>query len=307
VIRSRPGKRSPGPSKTVGSPLMRPPAGCPSRAEHEGALVNNGPVIVTTDLSARSDRSVDRGLRLAAQLDAPAQVVHVINRSDARFAMKRSATRLFLEEFGPLPDGVDFVAEVGDPPSVIARIAEVRASPLVVMGASQLNEALDFVLGTTVERLIGGCPVPILVVKRRSSRPYERLLIASDFSDCSRDALQTAAMMFPAAALRVVHVYRAPFQGFLERESTIDFIRSEAEKELEAFVSQLSVPLRARVEAGLEEGDSISGKIADVSRDWGADLIVVGSHGRSGLTHALIGSRAVDILNCVPSDTLVVR
>lgn len=265
------------------------------------------PIIVTTDLNARSDRIVDRGVRLAGQLNAPAHVIHVLNQPDSRGTSDKRAMQLFLEEFGPLPESVDFIVERGDPPSVIANFAEERRSQLVVMGISQLNEALDFVLGTTVERLVRECPVPILVVKRRSPRPYERLLIASDFSDCARKAVETAAMMFPAAELRMIHVYRAPFQGFLDRESTIDFIRSEAQKHLQEFVGELSAPIRTRLEVGLEEGESISGRIADVAGDWSADLIVVGSHGRSGLAHALIGSRAVDILNGVPRDTLVVR
>lgn len=264
------------------------------------------PLIVTTDLSVRSDRAVERGLRLAAQLDARARVLHVVSRSGAGPRAKAQAERLFHDDFGPVPDCAEFVVEFGDPAAVIASAAR-QGAMIVVTGVSQLNEALDFVLGTTVERLVRECPAPVLAVKRRSSEFYRRVLIACDFSDCSREAVQAAATLFPEAEFCLVHVYHAPYRGFLDRESTIGFVRTEAEERSRAFLSEIEEPVRSRLAVRLEEGDSIPEAITVAARHWRADLVVAGSHGRSGLAHALIGSRAVEIIDCVPFDTLVFR
>jgi nucleotide-binding universal stress UspA family protein len=47
--------------------------------------------------------------------------------------------------------------------------------------------------------------------------------------------------------------------------------------------------------------------VADAARDWKADLVVVGSHGRRGLGRVLLGSGAEDILRLAPVPVLVVR
>lgn len=264
-------------------------------------------ILVTTDLSVRSDRSVDRGLALANQLDMDALVLHVIDGRTARPAAHDRVIALFMDDFGPLAPGARFTTEFGESAEVIANVAARNESPIVVAGVSHLNEAKDLVLGTTVERLVRESPAPVLVVKRRPRKPYDRLLIASDLSESSREALETAARLFPAAALRMIHVYRAPFQGFLNRESVIDYTRSQAECELNHFLRKLAPQTRRRLDVVLQEGETISGAIADAASDWVADLVVAGSHGRSGIAHALIGSRAVEILDFVPLDTLVVR
>lgn len=264
-------------------------------------------LLITTDQSARSDRTVERGFRLASQLDAAVHILHVVQPSEDEGPVRADRRQFFLDEFGPLPEGSEFSVEVGDPAPVIAKVARRLAPAMVLAGVSRLNELLDFILGTTVERLVRECPVPVLVVKRRAMRPYERLLVACDFSDCSREAIEASAGLFPAAALRMVHVYRSPFQVLIEPSRHIASVRNEAEQKLRRFLSSVPQSIRGRIKPALQEGESTATGIAEAARDWRADLVVVGSHGRSGFAEATLGSRANDILHLIPQDILVVR
>lgn len=161
------------------------------------------------------------------------------------------------------------------------------------------------VLGTAVDYLVRQSPAPVLVVKRRPQKAYKRLLVATDFSDCSIQALNAAADLFPDASLRVVHSYQTAWEAFLSSETTVPIIRDECQKSMEHLVEALPERVRGRVETVLDEGHL--GSVIEEMTAWNADLLVLGSHGRSGFAHATIGDTAAALLQSAASDVLLVR
>src|SRR3546814_6107644 len=75
-------------------------------------------------------------------------------------------------------------------------------------------------LGDTVDRLIRKSPVPVLIVRDRAFEPYHTMLVATDFSESSRVALETAIRFFPDTGLSLFHAYDVPFAGYRSEEHT---------------------------------------------------------------------------------------
>ncbi len=178
---------------------------------------------------------------------------------------------------------------------------------MIVVGPARHDHVSDFILGTAVDYLVRRSPVPVLVVKERPRHPYRRILIATDFSDCSLHAVQMTAMLFPKARLDLVHVYDGGFPSRLDPDQTLAFARSEAERESAEFAARPELAGHARP----FQVELIEGRAGEVlptliaQRD--VDLLVLGAHGRSGFVHALIGSRASELLEGAPCDVLMVR
>ncbi|OHT21682.1 universal stress protein [Edaphosphingomonas haloaromaticamans] len=264
-------------------------------------------ILVASDLSARCDRPVDRAIALSRNWQAHLSVLHVLD-SDKVSDDEADVRRRIL---ATLPEGEaepEILLFAGSAPETIVRTAQERGSDLIVTGVARYNSVGDYVLGTAVDHVIRNAGVPVLVVKQRPHGQYKTLLVATDLSQCSRAALVKAAKLFPDAALHLVHAYHVPYEGWLTSDDVSEYVRAEAQGELDAFLQEPAVPetLRARTAAKLGYGET-GQVVAQALRETGADLIILGTHGRSGFAHATIGSTAESLLSWVPVDTLMVR
>lgn len=143
---------------------------------------------------------------------------------------------------------------------------------------------------------------------------FRRILFATDFSKASGKAFKTAVAMAKAnhAQLTIVHVV-VPFtpvvpEQFLEAQ-TWELIDREARRWSQQQLRKLTDRARAggaRAVGLLLEGDPAQ-RITRAARATRADLLVVGTHGRSGLTKFLVGSVAARILASAPCPVVTVR
>ncbi len=149
-------------------------------------------------------------------------------------------------------------------------------------------------------------------------RSPEKILVATDFSDCSLLALERASQLgqYYDAKIDLLHVYQLPpyvepnigvgFTNVVTDEPLLDVVRGQAEAELEAF-------LKRAVASGVVVRDSqlvlgiAATTILDVARDGAYDLIALGTHGRTGLPHLLMGSVAERVVRRADRPVLTVR
>lgn len=140
----------------------------------------------------------------------------------------------------------------------------------------------------------------------------EKILVASDFSDTARIAADWAVELAKAlgAGLVVVHAFDMPVVGvpdaaFIVDAKTAARLSEQAQRGLDAEVARLR-GLGVEVEGILRQGDArdVAPKEAETAR---AGLIVVGSHGRRGLSRALLGSVAESIVRDSHVPVAVVR
>jgi nucleotide-binding universal stress UspA family protein len=145
-----------------------------------------------------------------------------------------------------------------------------------------------------------------------------KILVPVDFSEGSRKALRQAASLAEAfeTELTVLHVWEPPLYVFPEvmvqvpgerNQSLEEYARVRADEEMEKFIADnLQPPLSERVQTRVECGHPFQA-IVDVAKDGGFDLIVMGTHGRRGLPHLLIGSIAEKVVRQAPCPVLTVR
>jgi nucleotide-binding universal stress UspA family protein len=139
----------------------------------------------------------------------------------------------------------------------------------------------------------------------------KRIIVPHDFSDTAQRALDYALELAEklGASIRVVHAYEYPVFSFPEAPVlTADLIRQiqdGARVALEGVVSRAKRPGVA-VDSTLRQGPAWS-EILAAAKDAEADLIVIGTHGRRGLSRALLGSVAEKIVRTAPCPVLTVR
>jgi nucleotide-binding universal stress UspA family protein len=139
----------------------------------------------------------------------------------------------------------------------------------------------------------------------------QHVLVAHDFGEAAQSALAFAMDLGEKLKSRitVVHAFEVPVYGFPEglalTAETVGRIESVARQALESVVEKASRP-GLEVNGLLRQGPAWS-EIVAASGELKADLIVVGTHGRRGLAHALLGSVAEKVVRAAPCPVLTVR
>ena len=142
--------------------------------------------------------------------------------------------------------------------------------------------------------------------------PFRRILYATDFSPASRAAYTKALELAkqPRTTLFVLHVLTppSPFLGDKLPSSYQELqwlARRDAERRLGAMVAKLRKGRIERVASKLVEG-APSEQIIRYANRWRADVIVIGIHGRSGLSRMFMGSVAERVLQRAQCPVLTV-
>ena len=146
---------------------------------------------------------------------------------------------------------------------------------------------------------------------------YRVLVVPYDFSDHARAALKEAAELARRLGgdLHLVHVVQSPLYMYSFAYAgeaaavipPIDMteIREAAMKSLRDVIAEFDVP--GKVEPHVLEGASVAETLRETAVELGADLIVMGTHGRTGLAHAFLGSVAERTLRSAPCPVLTVQ
>jgi nucleotide-binding universal stress UspA family protein len=141
------------------------------------------------------------------------------------------------------------------------------------------------------------------------------ILVAVDYSECSAKALSVAAELARVygAALDLVHVWDRPAYvsddtkvGHGEdARSLLDMIRENARAEMEAFTAKAALPAGTKLSTRLLAGNP-AGTLLKELAGGKHDLLVIGTHGRTGLPHLLLGSVAEKLVRLSPVPVLTV-
>jgi universal stress protein A len=143
-------------------------------------------------------------------------------------------------------------------------------------------------------------------------KPIHKILVPTDFSEHSAYALEYAvelARRFDEASITLAHVYPvvnyAAAEGFAlyTPEQLADLLTKLAEQ-LKAEEDQVRALGWTRIDTTLLQGDAYK-ETLDLAASY--DLIVMGTHGRTGFKHALIGSVAEKLVRTAPCPVLTVR
>jgi nucleotide-binding universal stress UspA family protein len=278
-------------------------------------------ILTATDFSPRSDRAIRRAGLLAREFAAGLTIVHVVDDDkpkDLVVEEKKTAEGALYQLLQNTAELRDISCEtkiaLGEPfEGIIAATAQTSAD-LIVMGAHRKKILRDIFVGTTLERVVRSGPRPVLMVNMEPSAPYRRGLAAVDLSDFSRHALQVAKELgfLGRASVTVLHAVTGMVEGPLatanmsvrETEKAWAEATARASRQLDRFLKDVDlgeIPCARRLEGGPPVA-----AISKAAKDLSVDFIVIGTHGRSGLTKLLLGSVAEEVLREIDRDILAV-
>ena len=155
---------------------------------------------------------------------------------------------------------------------------------------------------------------PLLAAGSAITSPFriKKILVPVDFSDCSRKALQYALALAKEhqAAITLVHVVSPPSYpvgefGGLEYGNLVADLRAGSKKQL-AEIALQDVGDAAPVDSQIRSG-APAHEIVDVATEFDVDMIVISTHGHTGLKHVLLGSVTEHVVRTAPCPVLVVR
>jgi nucleotide-binding universal stress UspA family protein len=193
---------------------------------------------------------------------------------------------------------LETVAPVDQPAhAAIAAAAEKVQPDLVIMGRRGKHQGLAAIfMGSVTARVIGRSPVNVLVVPRGGSIGFQRILIASDGSAHSERAWEHALAMAKKAGSRLIAVAVAPEEG--------DIIQAKAlVHKMLTTANRAGMPLKGVSPQGVAPD---AGIIHQAVKNE-VDLIILGSHGRTGLKKLLMGSVTERVIGQAPCPVLVVK
>jgi universal stress protein E len=278
-------------------------------------------IIAATDLSARSDRAVHRAAMEAHARRARLTLVSAVDDDLPAVAMKalaevaKDSLKAQATELAAKYSGLTIKTRVvyGRHFEAILNAAGDAKADLIVLGQHRQGGMLDLFRGSTGERVARLGKQSVLVVADKPAKPYARIVLGVDFSPSSAAAAAFVCEQFKGAKVDMVYAFDMPLAGIVagvnkgKRRTARDEAAIQALVESDRKVFLRSLPKAARglpfhAEVGLPQ---------DVVRAWvkktKADLLVLGTHGRSGLMRAVLGSVAEGFLRQPPCDVLVVK
>lgn len=179
--------------------------------------------------------------------------------------------------------------------AAIVEEAEQRQADLIVMGRHGKHGLTKLLMGSVTERVIGLSPISVLVIPQQSPLPWETVLIAHDGSPYGDAAWDAALELVKRLDARPLGVSVAREEGELpEAEAIVQKMLMRA--------NRLGIPMDIRVSVGAP--DDVITQTALAKR---VHLIVMGSHGRTGLKRLLMGSVTARVIGAAPCPVLVVK
>lgn len=191
---------------------------------------------------------------------------------------------------------------------VILQVAERERSSLIVVGASERAALPSLILGTTALRVLRGTTIPVLVVRGAGIHRPVRVLLTTDLSPASagvhEDALGLLRTLWVGGGLEVRSLFVGGDDVLLPSPLHQIALRDHARERLDGFLAN-TLPDELPVEAAVRLGISSKEIVAEAAA-WEADLLVVGSRGRSAVSRFLIGSVAEAVVRKAPCDVLLI-
>ena len=291
-------------------------------------------VLVPYDGSAQSQTALAYGIALAHR-GAVLDIVNVVNDSPV---YAESSTSVVMFDPTPLIDALDKQADVvvGDAEarcreagveaqthvlhdfsvSGIDRVAEDNHDDLIVLGTHGRSGLPRTFLGSTTEGVLRSSRTAVLSVHADMAPParlFSKILVAIDDSEPSDAAVALAARIARTTGASAVIYSSLDVSDVLEKAGSfgydpvplLDELRDSAEHVVDRAVTHGGFPMGTAVPS-VVKSEPAKGIIEEAVRA-GADLIVMGSHGRRGLQRLFLGSVAEHVVRHSPVPVLVVR
>lgn len=294
-------------------------------------------ILYPTDFSATATQALKHALFLAEQFEAELHMLHaiILHESDPRDPDRHfPEPSEILSQLFEIADSemaeivrkneaktfslVEAKVRGYSAGEVILRYTDEHDIDLVVMGTHGRRGPARLFLGSVAEEVVRHAPCPVLTLREEKApqaiEAVERILVPVDFSPYSQEALsygkEVAALY--GAGLQVLHTIEEPAYPYFYTPggtySPVEQLEALREKAEEALVKMLSetpgpeVPAERFVATGRPASE-----IARFAEERGSDMVVIATHGLTGLERLLVGSTAEQVVRLAHCPVFTVK
>lgn len=289
-------------------------------------------VLFAADFSETSRDAFRIACSLARESDSRIVVLHVLEsfrvaeepvyfgQQSARYigtdpieAIRESVESCLRQTYVPdRPILIDYCIQGGLAAEEILRVSREAETDLIVMGTHGRSGISRFLAGSVAESVLRAARCPVLAL--RSAGHFDapagdiRVILAPiDLSAHSRDTARIARTLARDLGARLVLLHVAPWEVVIPGEIPLVVDLRECRESLNALRDELDGPdLKDEIQAVLRQGDAAT-EILDAAETTGCGLIVMGTHGRTGVLRLLMGSVSEAVLRRSRSPVLVIK
>lgn len=263
-------------------------------------------IIVPIDFSEHSEYALETAASIAKKHNSELIVLHMLELSNAVYTASRSSIgeeavfylklaeqkmskfldRRFLEglEITPVIKHFKVFKEINE-------IVDEQQIDLIVMGSHGASGVKEVIIGSNAEKVVRHSTIPVLIVKQNPIlMEFNTAIFASDFSEEVIEAYLKAKTVFDKldATMNLIYI-NTPDTSF---KSSV-----EIDRLVSSFLKKADGNLESLPDVHVVSDYSVEQGILNFSKNIGADLIGVATHGRKGLSHFFEGSISEDIAN----------
>lgn len=291
-------------------------------------------ILLARDFSSISDQALRYAADLAQRSEATLHLLYANVLHDDPFGdepatpevspEERIRKRLRLdpedtpltERYPGLKVEVDVRRDIAAAPAILNYAADADVD-LIAMGTHGRRGVRRLLLGSVAEEVVRRAERPVLTVRRDEAEEtptIERILVPIDFSDFSEEALRNAcawARLYDAQ-LDLLHVveenlhpafYVGGVQSIYDVQPDID---EKARKRMREQLEAIDAEAASRAQVHVETGRAAR-KITQFAERAGSDLVIMSTHGLTGLEHFLLGSVTEKVVRHVAAPVLTVK
>ena len=294
-------------------------------------------ILYPTDFSATATQALKHALFLAEQFEAELHMLHaiILHESDPRDPDRHfpEPSEILNQLFEIADSEMAEIARKNEAKTfslveakvrgysageVILRYTDEHDIDLVVMGTHGRRGPARLFLGSVAEEVVRHAPCPVLTLREEKApqaiEAVEKILVPVDFSPYSQEALSYAkevAALY-GAGLQVLHTIEEPAYpyfytpgGTYSPVEQLEALREKAEEALDKMLSETPGP-EVPAERFVATGRPAS-EIARFAEERGSDMIVIATHGLTGLERLLVGSTAEQVVRLAPCPVFTVK
>lgn len=285
-------------------------------------------ILIPVDFSEHSKSAARKAISFAEVCGATVFFLHVGDSADDA----AQALCGFINELQPKqPEMIKKFVARGNPATVILSTAQKLQPDAIVMGHRDLSALKHLLQESVAAKILREAQCPVLVIKKKKPQEFDgymlpqlrtiedafqadRILVPLDFSPASKSAFQYAMELAARynSTVYTLTVFEKKFKEMAEdrKKHTAIMVHGRKISLWKAFPELLKTTAydhaNSRVKRLLLDGDPFS-KIESLVKRKAIDLVIMGTNGRSGLEHLLIGSVAEKVLRTVDCPVMTIR
>jgi nucleotide-binding universal stress UspA family protein len=287
-------------------------------------------IVIAIDFTPSCRNALRQAVRLASKWEATLTAIHVMDEflvHELKRALSTDQATIraewldhlarFVEDTEAGAGQVKLEVRMGSAAAELMEACLVGGADLLIMGARGSREEPNRV-GAIASKCLRKAPLDVLLVRADAHGPFKHLVACVDFSDNSKKAIQIALNIADSekASLDCIHVYQSAISMSMEYGGftgampisvdahTLDVWKSELNHLVQPL--QISAPA-VSVKTSVIERVNIREAVLDHVKESHADLVVLGTRGKSGLRELLMGTTAERIVADAPCSVFAIK